>query len=173
MPKKLYGRYTAREHQKTLVTGLSILVFPFFIVSQIFRGRKSELSVSGDNVAKICIVFGFLSIISVFIGGASLVDRLKSAGIGGILIGGGYAWLQYTKKHRENQEISARMSDLDRLFHETLMKKKGQITLFEWATTAQLPREQAKEYLDKKAVEWEALFETSENGTVVYQFPYS
>lgn len=46
------------------------------------------------------------------------------------------------------------------------------ITEIGWATTAKIPLEEAKQYLDRKATELNVNFDTTDKGCLIYQFPF-
>ena len=51
-----------------------------------------------------------------------------------------------------------------------LLENQGRVTLLSFAMQSQLPAAEAKQYLDKKAKEFNANFQVTEEGAVSYHF---
>ncbi|GAX41056.1 hypothetical protein NIES4075_20240 [Tolypothrix sp. NIES-4075] len=79
--------------------------------------------------------------------------------------GGGYMlW----GLRRRNQKLLR--DRLDSTFYQMLKADNGRITVLQLAMEAQLSGEQAKQYLDQKAKEFNATFEASDKGNISYLF---
>jgi uncharacterized membrane protein YraQ (UPF0718 family) len=74
-------------------------------------------------------------------------------------------------QHQSKQEKLTQAQELNETFHQLVTKNQGTITLFEWTSASKLPKDKAQEYLNAKAVEWDAKIETNENQVIVYKFP--
>lgn len=82
-----------------------------------------------------------------------------------MLAGGG---LMLWRLHQKNQkQVRDR---LDRIFYRTLKINQGRITVLEFAMESKLSGEEARKYLDIKAKEFNAHFETSDKGHINYRF---
>jgi hypothetical protein len=55
-------------------------------------------------------------------------------------------------------------------FYQMLLQNQGRVTLLNFAMQSQLPAAEAKQYLDKKAKEFNANFQVNEEGAVSYHF---
>jgi hypothetical protein len=78
---------------------------------------------------------------------------------------GWWLWTRWQKRIKKQQD------SLDAAFYEFLQAHQGQITVLDFAMTAQLPASIAREYLDSKAREFAAHYEVTERGDVYYWFP--
>ena len=91
--------------------------------------------------------------------------------LGGIMfglpltIGGGS--ILWGLRRKNKTELSDR---LDSIFYEILQANHGKITVLQLAMAAKLPGKQAKEYLNQKSHEFNASFEPSEQGDIIYLF---
>jgi hypothetical protein len=82
-----------------------------------------------------------------------------------LVAGGGYMlW----GLRRKNEKLLR--DHLDFTFYQMLKADNGRITVLQLAMEAQLSGEQAKQYLDQKAKEFNATFETSDQGNISYLF---
>jgi hypothetical protein len=61
--------------------------------------------------------------------------------------------------------------DLQSIFYKLVEKNQGSITVMQLAIAAGISGEDSKAYLEQQAKQFEANFEVSETGTVVYTFP--
>lgn len=165
MPK-IYGRHTAKQHQQFIEGRLSLLAFLVLLITYPFKKMKS---LSGENIAKICIFVGVMSIFNIFNVELDFKGRLHSAGMGAAMAAGGYVYVD----RKRQKKITETKSGLDRTFYQLITRKKGKVSLLEWVAESQLSKADAREYLDKKAAEWGATFGTTDNQTIIYQFPHS
>ncbi len=79
--------------------------------------------------------------------------------------GGGY--MLWGLRRRHQKQISDR---LDSTFYKMLKADQGRITVLRLAMETQLSGEQAKQYLNQKAKEFNASFEPSDKGDISYHF---
>ncbi|TVP62653.1 MAG: hypothetical protein EA343_10580 [Nodularia sp. (in: Bacteria)] len=79
--------------------------------------------------------------------------------------GGGYMFWGLRRRHEK--ELSDR---LDSTFYQILQANHGKINVLQLAMAAKLPGKQAKEYLNQKSQEFNASFEPSEQGDIIYLF---
>lgn len=91
--------------------------------------------------------------------------------IGGIALGvplvAGGGYMLWGLRRRHEKLLSDR---LDSTFYQILKADNGRITVLQLAMEAQLSGEQAKQYLDQKAKEFNATFEPSDQGNISYLF---
>lgn len=78
--------------------------------------------------------------------------------------GGWLAWGLHRQSQQEAREL------LHAAFYRLLTEGKGQITVIQFAMEANLPAAVAKQYLDELATEFDATFEVSEEGGILYNF---
>ena len=79
--------------------------------------------------------------------------------------GGGY--LLWGLRQKNQKQIRDR---LDSTFYRMLKADTGRITVLRLAMEARISGEEAKQYLDRKAKEFNASFDTSEEGSISYRF---
>lgn len=93
------------------------------------------------------------------------------AAFGGLLFGipavGWGAWWARGLHRQAKQEMRDR---LNATFYKLVKENNGQLTVLRLAMEAQLPGKEAKEYLDEKAKEFQASFDVTENGDIIYRF---
>ena len=82
-----------------------------------------------------------------------------------LVAGGGYMLWGLRKRHEKLLR-----DRLDSTFYQMLKADNGRITVLQLAMEAQLSGEQAKQYLDQKAKEFNATFEPSDKGNISYLF---
>lgn len=91
--------------------------------------------------------------------------------IGGIALGvpfvAGGGYMLWGLRRRNEKLLRDR---LDSTFYQMLKADNGRITVLQLAMEAQLSGEQAKQYLDQKAKEFNATFEVSDKGNISYLF---
>lgn len=85
-------------------------------------------------------------------------------GLIAFLAGALIIWFQ--KKKKQNFETAS----LNALFYDYLKSHDGKITVVQLAVAANIDGIKAKEYLEKKALEFSVTPEIDENGTVIYHF---
>lgn len=88
------------------------------------------------------------------------------------LQGGMMVWQLY----RDRQQAIAAMQQQQRdrlhaLFFQQLLAHHGKITVIHFAMAANLSGSEARQFLDRKAVEFNADFEVSDRGDISYWFP--
>jgi len=83
-------------------------------------------------------------------------------------VGSWFVWSLYQEKQRKKQEIERQR---EQLFLQLLEEKQGNITITSFALVAQISIEEAKEYLDIKAQQLQANFESTNEGGIIYKFP--
>ncbi|MBE9039536.1 hypothetical protein IQ235_01835 [Oscillatoriales cyanobacterium LEGE 11467] len=84
------------------------------------------------------------------------------------------SWLVWGlhKEHQQklNAQFKAEGDLLQSVFFRILEDNGGQMTILRLAKEAQISGEEARVYLDRKAVEFNATFEVGEQGEITYQF---
>ncbi|ERT07022.1 hypothetical protein M595_3006 [Lyngbya aestuarii BL J] len=84
-----------------------------------------------------------------------------------LLIGGVGAWRlwkHYAKKHLDQ------LTYLNQVFYRLIQDNQGWITPLDLAMNSQVNTEDVREFLDKKATEFSAQFEVTDQGGIVYYF---
>ena len=94
-------------------------------------------------------------------------DRLWAGLILGVpfTVGGGY--LVWGLRRKYERELSDRLNSS---FYEILQANNGKISVLQLAMSAKLPGKQAQAYLNAKSQEFNACFECSEQGDIIYLF---
>ncbi|MBO0350524.1 hypothetical protein J0895_15755 [Phormidium pseudopriestleyi FRX01] len=92
-------------------------------------------------------------------------------GIPAIGMGGWLAWGLY--REGKNKKLALDKEESDRLqgiFFQMIRERNGQITVLHFAMETQLSANQAKQYLEEQAKEFNADFDVSDRGDVIYRF---
>jgi hypothetical protein len=84
-----------------------------------------------------------------------------------LLAGGIAAWRIWKRYHKKQQD---QLTHLDQVFYRLIRQNDGWITPLDLAMNAKLPAENVREYLDKRATEFSAQFEVTEQGGILYYF---
>lgn len=82
-----------------------------------------------------------------------------------MMAAGGWIVWGLQKQHQKNSS-----DRLQAIFYQLVQQENGHISVLNFAITAQIMPEEAKQYLDKKAQELNATFENNERGGVSYYF---
>lgn len=96
----------------------------------------------------------------IFLMSASWRVCLILAGVGGA----GWIWRYY---HRQRQK---RLTELNTVFYQLVKENQGRLTALDLAMKTQLPGEVVQQYLEKRAREFSANFEITEQGGILYYF---
>ncbi len=86
-------------------------------------------------------------------------------GLPGVVLGGGlfYQQQQQTSKQESDRLIS--------VFYQLVQTNQGTMSVMDFALAAELSGDRAKAYLDAKAREFDANFQTTDSGALYYCFP--
>lgn len=98
---------------------------------------------------------------------ALTILTLPSTAVGSWLI------LSLAQQKRKEQAllIEAEQKRISLVFLELVDNNAGSITVFQLARNAEISIKDAKQYLDDKAKEFNAVFEVNEEGNILYRFP--
>ncbi len=77
------------------------------------------------------------------------------------------SWRSWKASKQERQEKSDRLHSA---FYRLLQESNGQITVLDFSMATELPAQEAKDYLDEKAKEFDAYFLMTEGNGICYQF---
>ncbi|MBD6615855.1 hypothetical protein FNW02_08435 [Komarekiella sp. 'clone 1'] len=92
-------------------------------------------------------------------------------GVPTLILGGWLALGLYSQSRQQKKALNQQASDrLQSVFYEMLEENNGRMTVLGFAMQSQLPAADARQYLDKKAKEFNANFKVSEEGAVSYHF---
>ncbi|MEB3829585.1 hypothetical protein [Phormidium sp. CCY1219] len=92
-------------------------------------------------------------------------------GIPALAAGGWLSWGLYRGSQEQNHQWDEEQShQLHELFFQMLQERNGQITVLHFAKESQLSGKQAQQFLDEKAKEFNADYEVSDRGDVIYRF---
>jgi len=92
-------------------------------------------------------------------------------GIPSTLLGGWLALDLYRQSKREQQALQQQKNQLlQSNFYQMLQEHQGKITVLGFAMQSHLSAADARNYLDKKAKEFNANFQVNEEGAVSYHF---
>lgn len=78
--------------------------------------------------------------------------------------GAGWAWKRYRRQQQN------KLAHLDTVFYQLIQENKGRVTTLDLAMKAKIPGEQVQKYLDKRAKEFAAEYEITEQGGIIYWF---
>ena len=86
-------------------------------------------------------------------------------------LGGWLAWgLRQEHQRKLTAQSAAENDRLQSVFFRVLEENRGETTILRLAKEAKISGEEARAYLDRKAVEFDATFEVGEQGEITYQF---
>lgn len=103
---------------------------------------------------------------------------IDSTAIGGFVFGiptmtlGGWLALSVYRQGKKDKKALQHQTDerLQTIFYRTIQENNGRVTLLGFAMQSQLPAQEAREFLDSKAKEFNANFRISEEGAISYHF---
>lgn len=88
-----------------------------------------------------------------------------------LLVAGWLLWSLYQEGQEKTTERNPEENErLQALFFQMLQERNGQITVLHFAMESQLSGKEAQKFLDEKAKEFNANFEVSDRGDVIYRF---
>ncbi|HEY9850692.1 MAG TPA: hypothetical protein V6D28_14595 [Leptolyngbyaceae cyanobacterium] len=125
------------------------------------------LSIGGIFLSIPVIVWGFPN------PNASWEDKQedRDAALGGLVLGlPMVTWGAWLARGLHRQGKQEKYDRLNTNFYKLVKETNGQITVLRFAMETQLPGKQAKAYLDEKAKEFQAAFDVTENGDIIYRF---
>lgn len=125
------------------------------------------LSIGGIFLLIPVIVWGFPN------QNASWEDKQedRDAALGGLVLGlPMVTWGAWLVRGLHRQGKQEKYDRLNTNFYKLVKETNGQITVLRFAMENQLPGKQAKEYLDEKAKEFQAAFDVTEDGDIIYRF---
>ena len=97
---------------------------------------------------------------------ALIILTIPSTALGG--------WLSWSLAQQNRKEqallVESEQKRLSSVFLELVENNAGNITVFQLARNAEIPIQEAKQYLDEKAKELNASFEVNEEGNILYRF---
>jgi hypothetical protein len=79
--------------------------------------------------------------------------------------------LRSSKQKRLQEQAADQNEQLRRIIYELAAANQGQVTSFRFAQVSQLPAAEAKAYLDKCAQDFNATYNFTDTGEIIYQFP--
>lgn len=94
---------------------------------------------------------------------ALMILGLPPTVLGGALI------LNLRRQHQQTLKEAERQQE--KLFLELLQEKGGKLTTVQFAARANISLDEAKAYLDEKALQLNGHFDTTDAGAIVYRFP--
>ncbi|WP_353933056.1 hypothetical protein WJM97_10950 [Okeanomitos corallinicola TIOX110] len=80
-------------------------------------------------------------------------------------------WIIWGLRQQHEQKLKQFQLEREQLFLRLLQQEEGRVTITKFALAAQISIEEAKQYLDEKAKQLNANFETSDNEGIIYRFP--
>ena len=81
------------------------------------------------------------------------------------------AWLLFSLRQQNQHQTQQLDLEREQLFLQLVQQHEGDLTVTKFALAAQIPIEEAKQYLDEKAQQLDANFEPSDEGGIIYKFP--
>jgi hypothetical protein len=91
------------------------------------------------------------------------IMSLPSIGIG--------TWIVWGLRQDHLKKLKQLDLQREQQFLRILQQKEGEITVTAFALAAQIPIDEAKLYLDKKAKQLNASFQPTNEGGIIYKFP--
>jgi predicted transcriptional regulator len=74
-------------------------------------------------------------------------------------------------RHQHQQKLKQAAREQEQIFLALLQESNGKLTTVQLATRANISLEEAKAYLDEKALLLNGDFDTTDTGAIVYKFP--
>lgn len=109
-------------------------------------------------------LWGYVPIVlPVALGMVALVGASRIAAPLAVALGLAWGWKRY-------QQQKKKLAHLNTIFYRLIQDTRGRITALDFAIKANLSGEEARQYLEERAVEFSAQFEVSEKGGVMYCF---
>lgn len=118
-----------------------------------------------NTLSWVGVIYGFLSILvgitdtSDANAGALIIMGLVFAMAGGLGI--------YIIRKKKNIMVE---NELNRIFYDLIKKKKGKITVVDFAAASNLSATQARAFVEAKAIQFSSMPDIEDDGTVVYYF---
>mgnify|MGYP001797726591 CR=1 FL=1 len=81
------------------------------------------------------------------------------------------SWLLFSLRQQKQQTSEQVELEREQLFLRLVQQHEGDLTVTTFALAAQMPIDEAKDYLDVKARQLDANFDASDEGGIVYRFP--
>jgi hypothetical protein len=108
-------------------------------------------------------------------------DDVPETVIGGLLMsavttaGGVSLWRSSRSSENKTKalELETEQERLRSVLYQLIADKQGEFTLVQFAIAADIPPKAAQDFLNQQATAFNANFNVSEQGAVVYQFPVS
>jgi len=94
---------------------------------------------------------------------ALMILGLPPTVLGGLFV---YSLRQQRQAFKERDDLA-----LEQMFLKLLQENQGAVSPIVFATQAQLSLDEAKKFLDEKAVQLNGLYEATEMGGIIYRFP--
>lgn len=140
-------------------------------LNELFEESKKEKKISKKEQYLLALGFfgiGFINLIVSIFSDSTFSSDDKFAWIamsGAMTLGGAvfFYYLIYMEKKRKKDILNS-------MFFSMLKEKKGKITLIDFAISANIEAGIARDFLEKKAIEFSAQPEITEDGEVVYIF---
>ncbi|MCU0517521.1 MAG: hypothetical protein MUC60_11805 [Oscillatoria sp. Prado101] len=121
--------------------------------------RMAKSSFDGNSS-----LWGYVPIVlPVALGMVALVGASRIAAPLAVVLGLAWGWKRY-------QQQKKKQAHLNTIFYRLIQDTRGRITALDFAIKANLSGEEARQYLEERAVEFSAQFEVSEKGGVMYCF---
>lgn len=83
-------------------------------------------------------------------------------------------WLVWNLQHQHHQKLKQKQQEIDQLLEKwflwLLKETDGRITVLRFASEAEIPIDEAQAFLDAKARQLNASFDTTDEGGIIYQF---
>lgn len=84
-------------------------------------------------------------------------------------------WLVWNLRHQHQQKLTQKQQEIEQLLEKwflwLLQETEGRITVVQFASEAEIPIAEAQSFLDEKARQLNASFDTTDDGAIVYDFP--
>lgn len=91
--------------------------------------------------------------------------------LGGIAYGGWKVWQRRQQRVQEQEAArQAREKQLDVAFYRLVKQHRGELSALDFALETHCSAEVARQFLDRKAIEFDAQFRTTPEGQVLYCF---
>ncbi|MBD2667043.1 hypothetical protein B6N60_00057 [Richelia sinica FACHB-800] len=80
-------------------------------------------------------------------------------------------WIIWSLQRQYQKELQQIYLNKEQMFLQLLEQEQGRITITKFALYAQIPIEESKQFLEEKAKQLNANYETNEQAGIIYIFP--
>lgn len=120
-------------------------------------------------------LFFLLAIATELVSPDASSDSKLGVTVGGLTLGlpalGIGSWLLWNEYHQYRRKVEHHSRRIHSIFFHLIVQNRGQVKASEFAKYTRLSEQEAKNFIENKALELNAAVETKPDGETVYHFP--